>query len=342
MGSKKRRNSPRPITAKVGESRSGLRWLGLLVTTVIGWVLSIRGKGSQLEIDVLWAVVLVYALFLLWTSDRSKRLTRAHRFAFGLAAVALSYPVWWLLARVVSVIPPPERTVAAPGIAAEVNRHSSASKISGAAPTPRGDPIPLRTPPREEAPVPAVSKRPRIDHLAPKSPAPAPQVPKPPQVATPLTLHDLFAEKDFPGLFKSPGATTLTLGDGAEVKCEVQLYWDYMTKAKFIGIYVPYYYTDILEQPYGKKTFAIAEYWATHYGDIFPLVNRYPAGGFVGELTHAEDLTFTGRAYIYHETALTPEQEVALRAIYRKQGIDVQFRSTAYLVLKQEFAAGHK
>jgi hypothetical protein len=150
-----------------------------------------------------------------------------------------------------------------------------------------------------------------------------------------ITLHSLFAESDFPDFFKSRAEVELTQNDGTKLACEIQLYYDFLSKAKFIGVFIPFHRFDAIGDNAGAA-YVVSEYWAHHSSDILSLKSS-PAGGFIsGELTKAEDLAFTGRIYIYHENQLTLEQIVALRALYRSQKLEAQFRGVDYLYVKRE------
>ena len=59
-------------------------------------------------------------------------------------------------------------------------------------------------------------------------------------------------------------------------------------------------------------------------------------GKVLGEsgITKSEDLIFSGRIFIYHESDLSLEQIGALAALYKSKGIDVKFRSHEYAVAR--------
>lgn len=47
-----------------------------------------------------------------------------------------------------------------------------------------------------------------------------------------------------------------------------------------------------------------------------------------------DELTFSGRVYIYHETFLLPERIETLTEEYKKEGLSPQFRGRDYLIMK--------
>jgi hypothetical protein len=304
MSSKKRRDSPRLPTAPPPPSRrSGWRLLGLLATNGVGWILSIRGRGSQLQIDIIWIIVLSCNLYLLWTSDWSRRLRRLHRLTFGLTALALSCVAWWVLARVVFVMPPPDRTATASEIADAVVAKLEVGSITAAGKVIQ---VPANNQPQER-------------------PTTAPE-----KSTTAITLRWLFEVRDFDNLDRSRAEVGVKRNDnGSEVVMEGQLYYNFFMKAKFIGMYIP----RIPEDKDSSLTFELVKYWADHYEEILAIKPFAGAGGRIGELTRFEDLVFTGRIYVYHENPLTLEQVVALRAIYRAKdkNIEVMFRGPDYL-----------
>jgi hypothetical protein len=49
------------------------------------------------------------------------------------------------------------------------------------------------------------------------------------------------------------------------------------------------------------------------------------------EATSSQNLIFSKRIFIYHETYLSPEQVIAVRTVYESRGLTVILRSTDYL-----------
>lgn len=150
----------------------------------------------------------------------------------------------------------------------------------------------------------------------------------------PLTLRSLFEERDFTNFYRSRADGKIKNKDGTETTIEVQTYSDFLAKAKFLGLFIPH--CDLT--PRSDKTYEICEYFADHYGDALALSNPVPMAGFLSEMTKAEDLMFTGRVYVYHEDYLTPEQIVALRALYRKKNLEAWFRGVDYWMFKSTAA----
>jgi hypothetical protein len=54
-------------------------------------------------------------------------------------------------------------------------------------------------------------------------------------------------------------------------------------------------------------------------------------GGMSGQMTTAQDLTFSGRVLIYHDEFLSIPQKAAIMDAYQKHKMDVQFYGDEYL-----------
>jgi hypothetical protein len=222
-------------------------------------------------------------------------------------------------------------------------RTATPSEIAGrVTPSPPAGVDKALQPPEPSAKVPqkrsATKPTERARALTVPESAPAKDTPRPSTTpTTAITLLTLFSERDFPTFFKSRADAVIVKTDGTRLACEIQLYLDFLSKAKFIGVFIPFNRSENIGDNSGT-TYFISEYWADHSSEILSLKST-SAGGFVGgEMTKAEDLTFTGRVYIYHENYLTQEQVVALRAIYHSHNMEAQFRGPDYLFFKTEAA----
>jgi len=152
--------------------------------------------------------------------------------------------------------------------------------------------------------------------------APAGQDEKPP------TLLDLFT-KDFPNTMKAADDAIGIQWKGGEVlHIKRQLYLDFPAKTKFVGFYVPS--SDPLSSTKTHDaSMGLAEAVQQALDDIPKKVAI--SGGYRGEMTGIQDLTFSGRVVIYHEAFLSIPQKAAIIATYAAKHFDVQFRGPDYL-----------
>jgi hypothetical protein len=150
--------------------------------------------------------------------------------------------------------------------------------------------------------------------------------PIPPPTSTipkPVTLEELF-ETDFSNLFKFSATVTVHSLDGKfTLQVPFKVYADFAGKSKFIGFFLqpsPYTYEFCETLAWApQKSFDDIEHKVSFDGSAF------------GQQTSLKDLTFSGRVFIYHYDFLSPEQVVALRAIYKQEKLSAQFLGMDYL-----------
>jgi hypothetical protein len=161
----------------------------------------------------------------------------------------------------------------------------------------------------------------------PSTPASTQQRPSTSTQAPP-TLRDLF-NKDFPNAMKAADeAIGIEWKDGGVMHIKRQLYLDFPAKTKFVGFYVPS--SDPLSPTKSLEAcMRLAEAVQQALEDIPKKVAI--SGGYRGEMTGIQDLTFSGRVVIYHEAFLSIPQKAAIINTYAAKHFDVQFRGPDYL-----------
>jgi hypothetical protein len=116
-----------------------------------------------------------------------------------------------------------------------------------------------------------------------------------------------------------------TSNDQRKTQITFNIYADFAAKSYFIGYLIPP--TD------SAHTFEYVRYLACCPIKTFEDIVRKMSfeGSESGQLTSLKDLTFSGRIFIYHYDFLTLEQIVALRSVYKKKNLSVQFRGIDYV-----------
>jgi hypothetical protein len=140
----------------------------------------------------------------------------------------------------------------------------------------------------------------------------------------PKTLHDCF-RTDFPTTLAVHQAFNMEVTDRKTGKTkwglpiEMELLADYQAKSQFLAFYIP---------PSPEHTFdACATLAHTYKTNIENLKkNLIIDGGVRNEMTSWDELNFTGRIYIYHETYLSVGDKKRLTGIYDKEQLSVFFR----------------
>lgn len=98
---------------------------------------------------------------------------------------------------------------------------------------------------------------------------------------------------------------------------------DFSERTDFIALYIP-------SSNHGFEcALALAD-------AVRPMLSSLPqrlgmVGGDSGGITKLEDLTFTGRVFIYHEWPLSNKEKADIVEAYSAKGLDVQFRGIDYL-----------
>ena len=139
--------------------------------------------------------------------------------------------------------------------------------------------------------------------------------------STPKTLIDLF-KNDFNNLLRFFEDITLENKDG-KVTIKSQAYFDFSAQTFFIGYYIP-------NTP---KTYNICVYISKNYKNALDhkkhLIAESSSSGL--QPVNTSELKFSGRVFLYHETPLLEEQRRALFALYKSEGLSLQFRDYQYV-----------
>jgi hypothetical protein len=152
-----------------------------------------------------------------------------------------------------------------------------------------------------------------------------------PQIST-RTLHDLFLT-DFTRTHIIGEYYFNTNQEGPVYRVEYILWSDFDTKTIFYSVFLP---TADYAFDYTSKAAIslIQEYREILHNQLRSLMQglKYHAPG--SKVESWDELTFSGRVYIYHEAYLSPEQIDSLVEEYKKQGLSPQFRGRDYLIMK--------
>ncbi len=139
----------------------------------------------------------------------------------------------------------------------------------------------------------------------------------------PPTLMDLF-KKDFPYTTKYTGDRFgIQWKNGTVTPVTVQNYLDFSAKTEFVGFYVP------RSEHTVSICLRLAENVQTALDDLRKGVKV--EAGDVGGVNTLDDLTFSGRVFIYHEDALTNPQKATIVLAFTGRHYDVQLRGPDYL-----------
>ncbi len=141
------------------------------------------------------------------------------------------------------------------------------------------------------------------------------------------TLHDLFLE-DFDKT-KMLGEYHLTKKDKVVYTVEYIIWCDFDSKTKYLSVFLPK----------SDYTFNACQFLLTKYYDILDGNIRSLMEGMVvqfpGERSEAfDELKFSGRIYIYHETYLLPDQIDPLMKEYKNKNLSPLFRGRDYLIMR--------
>lgn len=141
------------------------------------------------------------------------------------------------------------------------------------------------------------------------------------------TLHDLFLD-DFDKTrmlgeyhLKSKGKVVYTV--------EYIILCDFDSKTKYLSVFLPK----------SDYTFNACQFLLTKYDDILDGNIRSLMEGMVvqfpGESSETfDELKFSGRIYIYHETYLLPARIDSLMKEYQNKNLSPQFRGRDYLIMR--------
>ncbi len=150
----------------------------------------------------------------------------------------------------------------------------------------------------------------------------------------PPTLLDLF-KSDFPNVMKYTGDRTAIQwnSDKSVTHVLTQNYLDFPAKAEFIGFYVK------SSDRSFETCMALADAVENALKDIRQ--NTRVTAGDAGGTNSLQDLTFSGRIFLYHEDPLTNKQRASVVLAYDAKHYDVQLRGPEYLGV-QVIAWHHK
>jgi hypothetical protein len=160
--------------------------------------------------------------------------------------------------------------------------------------------------------------------------------PSPTQAApTRLTLHDLF-KRDFPTSLGFSEKRTLMFQTGntqSSLQIECVICAEHDANSSFLSIYVP--------------TSPITYDACAHLSDGYKLTldgvkskvaveSKMPGDS---DATALNELTFSGRIFIYHVDPLRLEQLASLTQLYKSKDLSVRFRGTDYLLYQRAVEA---
>jgi hypothetical protein len=160
-----------------------------------------------------------------------------------------------------------------------------------------------------------------------RSPQKAATQPISPEQIRTKTLHDLFLA-DFDKT-KMLGEYHLTNKDKVVYTVEYIILCDFDSKTKYLSIYLPK----------SDYTFTACQFLLTKYDDILDGNIRSLMEGmavqFPGESPETfDELKFSGRIYLYHETYLLPDRIDSLKKEYENKKLFPQFRGRDYLIMR--------
>ena len=111
-----------------------------------------------------------------------------------------------------------------------------------------------------------------------------------------------------------------------DYELEFRLHCDFESLTKFISAYLP------------SSTFPnaspICKVVAEQINEISNLLSKgviVAASRYDDRMTKIDDLKFTGRVYIYHDTYLSDDEKDELRLFYKQKNLDPRFRGSNYL-----------
>jgi hypothetical protein len=282
----------------------GLAIAGLILAIVLV-VLDKAGKLKGPMLLALLAVAACMAIPLLfsipWVAEAPRGLplmTRQLLMLFFLGGVWASISVWITTSDLPTLLPKPEveRGDLGTDYAKPVERHTPA--------------IPTKEVRPKKPPTPPVAK----DE-------------KPP------TLRDLFA-KDFPNTMKVTDADAFTVqwrDTDKVLHVTSQLYLDFPAKTKYIGFYIPS--SDPLNEQARTAVACVKLAEMDAPQQILSGISKKVGitSGSIEHMNNIEELTFSGRVFIYHEDFLSIPQKAAVLQAFSVKHYDVTFIGTDHL-----------
>lgn len=143
----------------------------------------------------------------------------------------------------------------------------------------------------------------------------------------PQSVRELFAT-DFPKLKRADLDILISLENGPQQTVKARFYLDFPEKVRFVGFFIP-----ASDQTFEVSS-KLVERVQTAWKDVKKnfSMKAYDAGGS----NSIDDLIFSGRVFLYHESALTKKQQAALIDIYASRHLDANFRGGEYLESPQQ------
>jgi len=152
------------------------------------------------------------------------------------------------------------------------------------------------------------------------------QTPKKEAIKT-KTLYDLFTT-DF-NKTHMLSDYHLTKNDKVVYSVKYIIWGDFDSKTMFFSIFLPK----------SDYTFKACRFLIPRYREILSGNIRSLMKGIINQAPGSraeswDELSFSGRIYLYHETHLLPDRIDTLMEEYKKEGLSPQFRSREYLLMK--------
>lgn len=136
------------------------------------------------------------------------------------------------------------------------------------------------------------------------------------------TLREYFLKLG-PGTLRLAANRQMGLDDEVLGEATVRLHYDFEARAKYVSLYI--------EDMVGidcPEAFVLNELEAT----LAKMSKETPVeAGLPGEVRSGDDLTFTGRIYVYSERTVGQETKLALERDARRIGHDLVFRSEDFV-----------
>jgi hypothetical protein len=135
------------------------------------------------------------------------------------------------------------------------------------------------------------------------------------------------AQAAFPAASKQEADTTLGFADGGQLLIKSALFRDSLARTMFMAFYIPH----------SPRTFDIIMALSDNYKDIMHdmtsqlIINgKFPGSSVVTQ----DELTFTGRIFIYYEDDLSLQERAAADSIYKAKKLGIQFRGVEEMMAK--------
>ena len=114
--------------------------------------------------------------------------------------------------------------------------------------------------------------------------------------------------------------------DNKDYELEFRLHCDFESLTKFISVYLPpstYPNTSNICKVLAEQILGIC--------DSLSEGVKVAASRYDDRMTEIDDLKFTGRVYIYHDTYLSDDEKDELRLFYKQRNVDPRFRGANYI-----------